>query len=74
MIQEVSKTHGKRLFALVPAPLAAPEPRRSAAAVSRTVNGSIKVLVSLYLSVNQARARLMSAALIKPATQSEGAS
>lgn len=34
--------------------------RGSVAAVSRTVNSSIKALASLYLSVNQVRARFMS--------------
>lgn len=60
MIQEVRKTRGNHLFALVPAARAERDHRRPPAAVSRTVNGSIKVLASLYLSVNQGRACLMS--------------
>lgn len=62
MIQEVRKTHGNHLFAPVPAALAERDRRRWTAAVSRTANSAIKVLASLYLSVNQVRAPLMSSA------------
>lgn len=57
---EVRKMHSSGLFVLVLVVPAACEHTGSAAAVSRTINGSIKMLVSLYLSVNRECGCLMS--------------